>query len=136
MLEPFFLNELIESAHEQASALRASFVRAETDVGARMVQALGYDDARASLQATQLLETLDIDFPGVAATLERREGTPEELARDLGNGAGVAPNLLRYTTSLAGLITGRPISSPRILMASVTPQYVSLRQHGRNICSR
>lgn len=118
MLEPFYLSELLGSDHDEAADLRARFVRGESGVGVRMVDVLGYDDARASLQYAQLLEPLDIDFPGVTGTLERRAGTPAELLRDLGNGAGIAPNLLRYSISLAGLITGRPLPSPRILMAS------------------
>jgi hypothetical protein len=130
MLQPFLLNELLSSATPESPTLRESFVRGESAVGTRMVNALGYEVSRSGLESAELLRKLDIDFPGAIRTLERRTGTAAELLRDLGNGSGIAPPLLRYSISLAGMIHGRPLLPTRILIAAQTPPSPALSNEG------
>lgn len=121
LLEPFYLGALLDSAPEDTPMLRARFIKGESGVGLRMVTALGYERARAGLESYGLLSRIDADFPGVVGTLERKGGSDSEMLRDLGNGAAIAPSLLRYATSFAALIDGQAPHSVRVLMASAAP---------------
>ncbi len=122
LLQPFFLNEVLGSALDAAPELRGRFVQAEIGAGMRMVSRLGYESARRSLLQADLLSPLDIGFPGASVTHERRYGANAEIEGDLGNGAGIALNLVRYSASLATLIDARSSLVPRLHQVSAAPE--------------
>ncbi|MBL8268957.1 hypothetical protein [Steroidobacter sp.] len=121
MLQPFLLHAVLSAASPRAKALKDAFAAGHRDVGAAMARELGYEGSKASLERSGLLDRVDLDFPGVAQTLIRRNGTPEILLRDMGNGAGVAPSLFTYSMSLATLLNGAR-QRTRLIGASLQAQ--------------
>lgn len=106
MLQPFLLYGVLSAESPEQTDLKRAFTAGHRNVGLAMAQALGYQRAMTALEHSGLLQPVDIDFPGAARALVRSRGTPDVLLRDIGNGAGVAPSLLTYSTSLATALTG------------------------------
>jgi len=117
MLQPFLLEGVLDAALPQEPALTSAFINGRRNAGETMVRALGLERATQTLERSGLVQPIDVDFPGAIAPLVRRHGTPQELLRDLGNGAGVAPSLLRYSTSLAAALLGTEPQPARIATA-------------------
>jgi hypothetical protein len=116
MLVPFLMHGAFTRELAQGATLPAPLERSTSATGEDLVaQFSGHAQVLSHLTRVGLLRAADIDFPGAMPTLVRRGGTEQELLRDLGNGAGIAPSLLQYSATLASLVSGVPARPLRLV---------------------
>jgi hypothetical protein len=106
LLQPFLLYGVLSADLPERDALSRKFVAGQEEAGIEMARVLGRGGIMLALKRSRLIEPMEVDFPGRANALVRRDATTDALLQEFGNGEAVAMSLLRYSTSLAGILTG------------------------------